>query len=98
MFNFEPKTVLKPANIEITYDQTLMAITGVHMEHSIVCEDQPFLMFLHCLLTSYPEIKKRYPPGVLGFTLNGLSPEPNATLQNGDHLHFLVSQGSHTFH
>jgi hypothetical protein len=49
-----------------------------------------FGFVLESVLISYTEIRKKYPPGVLGFTLNGQPPDAFTPLKDGDWLCFMV--------
>lgn len=80
----------KPARIKISYDQALQEITGKSGEEAWVSEGLPFLFFLKIILSSYPEIENRYPPGILGFAVNGMAPLENYPLKEGDRVEFLV--------
>lgn len=50
-----------------------------------------FIQFLFFLFSSYPEIQTTYPPGTLGFLLNGKPPRDGATLHDGDNLVFVAT-------
>ncbi len=82
--------------IIITYDRTLQLITNKETEECIVSKNTFFFFILASVLESYPEIKKSFPPGILGFTINGTAPENGTVLKDGDVVHFSVPQtGSH---
>jgi len=78
----------KSGIILVKYDRELAKITGRREEESMINEGQPFLLFLHFFLTTYPEIKKKYPPGELAFFLNGRPPADFETLSDGDVILF----------
>ena len=65
----------KPIKIKIFYDKALQAITGKAEEEMLASEGVPFMFILSSIFVSYPEIEKKYPPGVLFpgffFTENG---------------------------
>lgn len=82
---------LTPIWITIYYDKTLQTIVGRAQERAMVNIGCPFGYVLHCVLTSYPEIKRRFPPGVLGFTCNGIPPDILRPMKDGDRIYFLVS-------
>ena len=81
---------LAPAWVDIYYDLTLQQITGHFRERSMVNRGCPFIFVLQSVLMSYPEIEKQFPPGVLGFTLNGVSPGMMDALKEGDRVCFVV--------
>lgn len=81
---------LTPIWITIYYDKALQKITGRAKERAMVNNGCPFGFILESILISHSEIKKRYPPGVLGFTLNGQPPELLTSLKDGDLLCFKV--------
>jgi len=72
------------------YDQTLQTITGCAFEPVIVSEGITFFEYLYLIFSSYPEIEKRYPPGILGFTINGTRPKDFITLKEEDSIYFTV--------
>ncbi len=49
-----------------------------------------FRLYLLFFFASYPEIKKLFPPGVLGFTLNEKKPKELTLLKDGDRVDFMV--------
>ena len=76
------------------YDQTLQTITGCAFEPVIVSEGITFFEYLYFILSSYPEIEKRYPPGILGFVINGKSPKDFTILKEEDSIYFTVVEHS----
>lgn len=80
----------KQVQIKVRYDSVLHEITGKKEEVILVEQGAPFILILGIILKSYPVIGKKYPPGVLGFTLNGAPPEADTILREGDRLEFLV--------
>lgn len=84
------QNIPRPIRIAIYYDATLEEITGKWEEVAWVSEEMPFLRFLSIIFASYPEIEERYPPGVLGFAINGRPPEALDTLKDGDKVSFQV--------
>jgi hypothetical protein len=80
----------EPQKVIVTYDKTLQLITEKEEEECFISPKLSFLIFFHMVLQSYPEIQKRFAPGVLGFTVNGKPPELDAKLQDGDTIHFSV--------
>ena len=88
---FEDDDSLKPCKVKILYDETLQKITGRKEEEAIVSEGIPFMIFLGTIFSSYPAIEVKYPPGVLGFTVNGKPPDDFRILNDGDEIFFTVS-------
>jgi hypothetical protein len=81
---------IKTVWVEITYDPHLSRITGKANE-SIMCNRGcPFFYVLHTVLAEYPEIRRRYAPGVLGFAVNGERPESGRPMRDGDVVEFVV--------
>ena len=80
----------KPCKIIVSYDKTLQKITGKKEEEMIVSEGISFLLFLGMIFSSYPAIEFKYPPGVLGFTVNGKPPDDFEILNDGDKIFFTV--------
>jgi hypothetical protein len=85
---------LTPVSITIYYDKKLQTIVGKSQERTMVNLGCPFGFLLKCVLVSYPEIKRRFPPGILGFTLNGVPPDILDPLKDGDRICFLVCEDS----
>ena len=79
----------KALSITITYDPNLQKITGKDKEVSITSEGTTFMQFLLFLFEAYPEIQTTYPPGKLGFTVNGNPPKNQDLLKDGDVLYFV---------
>ena len=61
-------------------------ITKKDFDEPVVSEGLSFPNFLYFLFSSYPEIQKKFPPGKLGFLLNGKKPAENDILKDGDEL------------
>jgi len=87
----------KPIKIKIFYDKALQAITGKAEEEMLASEGVPFMFILSSIFVSYPEIEKKYPPGVLGFTVNGRPPEDFSILEDGDEIAFVVVENKGPF-
>ncbi|MBA7609988.1 hypothetical protein ES703_17191 [subsurface metagenome] len=82
--------------ILITYDETLQLITNKESEECYISNRVYFFFILTSVLESYPEIKDKFPPGSLGFTVNGKPPCEDTMLKNGDVVHFSIpSLGNH---
>lgn len=77
---------LKPIKIKILYDNNLKEITKKDSEEAVVSEEMSFVNFLYFIFSSYPEIKKRYPPGQLGLLLNNRRPNDFDILHDGDEV------------
>lgn len=71
--------------IKIVYDRALEKITGTREEPAIINEGMTFVMMLHFIFSSYPQIPKEYPAGRIGLLVNGI-PVTNEhhVLHNGD--------------
>ena len=82
-----------PARVTVYYDQSLQPITGKTSEEIWVNPGCPFLFVLNSIFQSYPEIEERYPPGILGFTLNEQVPEAETPVADGSRISFLVPTG-----
>ncbi len=72
------------------YDKPLQVITGCAFEPVIVSEGITFLEYFYFIFSFYPEIEKKYPPGILGFTINGKSPKDFTFLKEKDVIYFTV--------
>lgn len=81
---------LKPIRVKIFYDESLRKITGKSFEEAVVSENLNFVLFLNFIFSSYPEIPKKFMPGILGFLLNGRAPKENDILQDGDKLEIMA--------
>jgi len=80
----------EPQKILITYDKTLQLITNKESEECIISKGAYFFFILASVLESYPEMKDKFPPGSLGFTVNGKPPNEDTLLKKGDIVHFSV--------
>lgn len=86
----------KSTKVFITYDKTLQLITEKDREECLISQNLSFLIFFQMVLESYPDIQKRFAPGVLGFAVNGHPPELDTELHDGDTIHFSVPHlGTH---
>lgn len=77
--------------VKIFYDEALKEITGKDFEEARVCENLTFVNFLYFVFSSYPEIKKQFGPGTLGFSVNGKAPSDNEILREGDVVRFIAT-------
>ena len=50
-----------------------------------------FVYLLQNVFMAYPEMEQRYPPGTIGFTINGIPPKPHSPLFDGDTVFFSVA-------
>lgn len=85
--DFRPDGSIK---IRIMYDDTIQQVTGVAEDISYASPGAPFLLILDSILVEHPEIRKRFPPGVLGIEVNGGRPDVDTMLQDGDRIHLLI--------
>lgn len=82
----------KPITLTLCYDKELQKITGRAEHPAMMSMGATFGFLLHSVLAEYPEITKRYPPGVLGFTVNDTLPKIYSPLFDGDRIVFSVSR------
>lgn len=82
--------ILRPVKVKISYDQTLQKITGTPFEKAMVSKNLIFVQFLHFIFSSYPKIPPNYPPGSIGFTLNGKMPTDYSILEENDEVKFYI--------
>jgi molybdopterin converting factor small subunit len=80
MYEGMPKSI----NIVVKYEGAIEAIVGRKEDKMIMNENALFLFLLQSVFTSYSEIPKRYPPGILGFLLNDSPPKDSTILMDGD--------------
>lgn len=76
----------KHIKIEILYDIELEKITKKASEEAMVSEGIRFVNMLDFIFTSYPGIRKTYPPGKLGLLLNNKPPKDSDILRDGDEI------------
>lgn len=76
--------------IYINYDKTLSKITNKNKEECIVNTGLTFIMFLHFIFSSYPEIQNKFPAGTLAFKLNDKRPNEHDILEDGDVVSFYI--------
>ncbi|MBU4331619.1 hypothetical protein KKD19_06040 [Patescibacteria group bacterium] len=75
--------------VKIFYKGEIAKITGKDFEEVIFGGENPvFADVLDFLFHTYPELEKKYPAGVLGFTLNGQPPQTFEPLREGDVVKF----------
>ncbi len=77
---------LEPIEIKIFYDKELQKITHTAFEPAVISEGMTFVSMVYFIFSSYPEISKKYPPGILGFELNSRPPKKEEILKDGDEI------------
>lgn len=77
--------------INVRYDKKLQEITRKESHPVIMSEWSTFVYLLMNIFMEYPELEKQYPPGVLGFSINGIPPKTNTALFDGDTVDFSTS-------
>ena len=76
--------------LKIQYDKELQKITGKPEHPMVMSEGGNFAYLLQNVFIEYPKIEKKYPPGQLGFTINGTSPKAYTPLFDGDRVSFSI--------
>jgi molybdopterin converting factor small subunit len=82
--------ILQSIHVTLKYDGTLQVITGRPSDPVVLSEGAPFSYLLFNLFQSYPEIERQYPPGTLGFAINGQRPGDDTVLADNDVVEFTV--------
>ncbi|MEK9182106.1 MAG: hypothetical protein AAB781_00780 [Patescibacteria group bacterium] len=77
--------------IVVRYDKELQKITRKPECPVIMSEGSTFVYLLMNIFMEYPNIERRYPPGTLGFSINGISPKTYTPLFDGDLIDFSAS-------
>jgi hypothetical protein len=80
----------KPINITVKFHPAMEAITGYSEMPTVMSDGATFLFLLDSVFISYPELKRRYPPGKLGMSLNSLPPKESDVLCDGDEVAFFI--------
>ena len=80
-----------PMRLTIRYDEALQKITRVAEEPVFMGEGATFVYLLQNIFIEHPEIEKRYPPGALGFSINGFPPKSYSPVFDGDVVSFSVA-------
>lgn len=75
------------------YDIHLQRITNCAREDIEISEGMRFGAYLLFFFQTYPRIRKCYPPGILGFTLNKTKPTEFDIVENNAEVHFEVILG-----
>lgn len=81
-----------PITVTIQFDTELQKLTGTAGHPVVMSEASSFAFLFMSVMEEYPAIVAAYPPGTLGFTLNGKRPELYSPLFNGDVVYFLISR------
>ena len=76
--------------LKVQYDKELQKITGKEEHPLAMSEGSTFAYLLQNIFMEYPELEKQYPPGVLGFSINGFPPKMYTPLFDGDTIIFSV--------
>ncbi|MDO8660214.1 MAG: hypothetical protein Q7K54_06520 [Candidatus Parcubacteria bacterium] len=74
----------KAITINIEFDLELQKITGTEGHDVVMSEGSMFMFLLQSIFMEYPKIEKKYPPGMLGFIINGTPPKTYTPLFDGD--------------
>ena len=77
-----------PKDTPLTLKSRRLCCGLIHARYARNRREQRRHRFKH----PYPEIKKRYPPGILTFSINGIPPKLYSPLLDGDVVMFSVSQ------
>lgn len=79
---------LEPIDISIVFAPSLAGLAQASRVESTCNEGCPFFFILQCVLIDFPAIPKKYPPGALGFTVNGAAPGMDYAMKAGDVVEF----------
>ena len=71
----------KALNITVYYKNDISKITKTEKENIIISEGSNFIYLLFNIFSAYPKIQAKYPPGTLGFLINGRVPNENYLLK-----------------
>ena len=77
--------------ISIQFDAELQKLTGKEGHPVFMSEGANFMFLLMSVFEEYPEIQNKYPPGAIGFTINGTPPKLYSPLFDNDVVYFAVS-------
>ncbi len=81
---------MKAISINVRFDKVLQRITGKDEHPVMMSEGSSFLYLLMNIFMEYPKIEKKYQPGKIGFTINGIPPRDHSMLFDGDTVDFSV--------
>lgn len=79
----------KALNITVVYKNNIPEITKTSKEDILISEGSNFVYLLFNIFSAYPKIQAKYPPGKLGFLINGNAPKENYLLKEGDVLEII---------
>lgn len=82
---------MRTIKVRIIYNDKLQKITGVNSEEAMISDNLTFMGFLNFIFSSHPEFYKKYPPGTIGFLINGKPPRERTLLQDGDEIYFAAT-------
>ena len=82
--------LMRGVPVRVTYDRTVQEVTGRPEDPLFLSDGCPFVMVLQSVFDQHPTLAMQFPPGMLGFTLNGRPPAPDSRVCRGDHIHLLV--------
>jgi hypothetical protein len=80
-----------PITITVKFDDALQELTAIAEHPVVMSEGSNFSFLLMSIFSEYPDIEEKYPPGALGFTINGVSPKPYSPLFDGDIVSFSIT-------
>ncbi len=80
------------AFVKVRYSGRVAKVVGFAAEDVVLEEEMRFCWVLHLLFQERPEIPEAFPPGVLGFTVNGEPPEHETPVRSGDVITFMVPE------
>ena len=75
---------LEPISVIIRYDLSLYQITKKASDTTICSDGCTFMFILQSIFIEHPLIAQLYPPGSLGFTVNGEPPDADRPMRDGD--------------
>ena len=81
----------RAVSVNVRFDKELQKITGNEGHSVMISEGASFLYLLMNVFMEYPEIEEKYPPGLIGFSINGIPTRDHSVLFDGDTVDFSVS-------
>lgn len=81
----------RPIRINVKYDRELQKITRKEGHPVIMSSGSTFIYLLMNIFMEYPDMEKQYPPGTLGFSINGIPPKTYTPLFEGDVIDLSIS-------
>ncbi len=79
---------MRAIKVRAVYNDKLQKITQVESEEAVISANLTFAGFLNFIFSSHPEFHEKYPPGAIGFLVNGKPPKEGTVLQEGDEIYF----------